>query len=173
MHNLWWLKSVCTLGAGFSQKSFWKLEKCPLPACVPSAAVLLTVQCSMYFQSCCVTSSAMTLQRRVTVLLDSWTALIEDIISILFLVPKRVCCFNKCLFYHFAILERLIVFNDGVTHSKWGFSCCLRFWSLPRENDCCTDSCNFCSFTFLFLISLFGGKFLVTAFMNIPKVLLH
>lgn len=34
-------------------------------------------------------------------------------------------------FYHFSILERLTVFNDGVTHSKWDFGSCLHLWSLP------------------------------------------
>ena len=75
-------------------------------------------QSAMPFQSRCVKSSAMTSQRRVTVFLDSWRALIED--NILFKVLKQEdSCFNKCLFYDLPILEGLLMLNYGVTHPEW------------------------------------------------------
>lgn len=34
-YGLWWWAAIYTLGAGFSWWSFWKTEKCPLPASAP------------------------------------------------------------------------------------------------------------------------------------------
>ena len=84
---------------------------------------------AMSFQSCCVKSSAMTLQRHVTVLLGSWRALIEDnIYGLFFKVPKQqVSRFNEYFIYHLSILERLLVLNDGVTHPERCFGGCLSF----------------------------------------------
>lgn len=113
-------------------------------------------QSAMSFQSCLVKFSAMASLHRVTVLLDSWRALIEASISLfVFKVSEQqVSCFNKCFFYQLSIFEGFLVFNDEVMLQWLPFA----FEVSCEKNDCCPDSWDSSSFTFLLLSLLFGGN---------------
>ena len=117
-------------------------------------------QSTMSFQSCCIKSLAMTSLRRVTVLLDSWRALIEDNISALFLKSRNnesaastnasftiSPSWKDFLFFSIKWLTR----NDASVAALTFEVCC-------ENNDCCPDKWHLSSFTFFFLSSLFGGK---------------
>ena len=123
-------------------------------------SILHTIYSTMSLRSCCVKSSAITSQRCVTVLFDSWRALIDDNISVFFFFSKgfknkESAVSMKASFIIFPSSKDLMI--DWLTHnnaSGTAFACESR----RVKNNCCTINCDLSSLTFLFLSSLFGGK---------------
>ena len=104
--------------------------------------------------------SAFTPQRCVTVLLDSWKALIDGNFCSLFLKSrnKESAASMKASYIispswkdFFCLMMEWLTRSDA---SLSGFDC--EFHCVKK--DCCPISCDFASLTFLFLSSLFGGK---------------
>ena len=112
-------------------------------------------QSAMSLRSYFVKSSAITSQRCVTVLLDSWRALIEDNIY-LFLKSwnKESAASTKASFIispswkdFLCLMMEWLTSNDASTEAFAYELCCVK-------NDCCPMNCDFSSLTFLFQLPL-------------------